>query len=314
MQVHKDIDQLPRFRNAVITIGTFDGVHTGHQQIIKQMREEAQKISGETVIITFDPHPRKIVHSESSLKLLTTLEERIELLERIGVDHLVVTPFTKEFSELSAEEYIKEFLVQRFHPKTIIIGYDHRFGKGRLGDYKLLEQLAPNFDFTVREIPEKVLNEVAVSSTRIRQSLLEGDPETANDLLGYEFFFAGKVVTGDKLGRELGYPTANIQINSADKIIPGNGIYAVTLTIQNHSMQLFKGMMSIGTRPTVNGKDRRVEVNIFNFDEEIYGTNLKVYLRCFIRKEEKFEGLDALRKAIDQDKVDVLRIFEQNHS
>ncbi|PWT99528.1 MAG: riboflavin biosynthesis protein RibF [Bacteroidetes bacterium] len=312
MQVHKDIDHLPKFRNAVITIGTFDGVHTGHQQIIRQMREEAQKISGETVIITFDPHPRKIVNSGSSLKLLTTLEERIELLERFGVDHLIVTPFTKEFSELSAEEYLQEFLVSRFHPKTIIIGYDHRFGKGRAGDYKLLEKLAPKFGYTVREIPEKVLDEVAVSSTRIRQALMEGDAETANDLLGYEFFFAGKVVQGDKLGRELGYPTANIQVNSPEKIIPGNGIYAVTLTIQNRAMQLFKGMMSIGTRPTVNGKDLRVEVNIFNFDEEIYGVELRVNIISYIRKEEKFDGLETLKKAIAHDKIEVLKIFEEN--
>ena len=311
MQIHKNLDQLPEFRNAVVTIGTFDGVHAGHRQIIDELLREARAINGETVIITFHPHPRKIVSSTIlGIRLINTLEEKIELLEQLGIDHLVIVPFTDAFANQQAEDYVEHFLVKRFHPHTIIIGYDHRFGRERKGDYRLLELLAPRFHYQLKEIPKHILDEIAISSTRIREALLEGRVETADKLLGYEFFFSGTVVDGDKLGRKLGYPTANIQVPDEEKIIPGNGIYAVYATIPQHKNgQRLKGMMSIGFRPTVDGKKRVIEVNLFNFNQDIYGLTLRIYVKKYLREEIKFDSLEALVKQIDQDKIDSLKIL-----
>src|SRR5688572_19548970 len=228
MKVHYDIDNLPQFQHAVITIGTFDGVHMGHRQIINKLKEEANAIGGETVIITFHPHPRKVVSSTIlGVRLINTLDEKIGLLKELGIDHLVVIPFTDAFAHQEAESYVQHFLVNKFQPHTIIIGYDHRFGKERKGDYLLLEKLAPVFHYNLKEIPKHVLDEISVSSTRIREALLQGRIEIADKLLGYEFFFSGTVIHGDKLGRKLGYPTANLKMTDDEKIIPHNGIYAV---------------------------------------------------------------------------------------
>jgi len=311
MQIHKNLDQLPAFRNAVVTIGTFDGVHAGHRQIIDELLHEARAINGETVIITFHPHPRKIVSSTIlGIRLINTLEEKIELLEQLGIDHLVIVPFTDAFANQQAEDYVEHFLVKRFHPHTIIIGYDHRFGRERKGDYRLLELLAPRFHYQLKEIPKHILDEIAISSTRIREALLEGRVETADKLLGYEFFFSGTVVNGDKLGRKLGYPTANIQVPDEEKIIPGNGIYAVYASIPQHKNgQRLKGMMSIGFRPTVDGKKRVIEVNLFDFNQDIYGLTLRIYVKKYLREEIKFDSLEALVKQIDQDKIDSLKIL-----
>lgn len=311
MQIHKNLDQLPEFRNAVVTIGTFDGVHAGHRQIIDELLHEARAINGETVIITFHPHPRKIVSSTIlGIRLINTLEEKIELLEQLGIDHLVIVPFTDAFANQQAEDYVEHFLVKRFHPHTIIIGYDHRFGRERKGDYRLLELLAPRFHYQLKEIPKHILDEIAISSTRIREALLEGRVETADKLLGYEFFFSGTVVDGDKLGRKLGYPTANIQVPDEEKIIPGNGIYAVYAAIPQHkNVQRLKGMMSIGFRPTVDGKKRVIEVNLFDFNQDIYGLTLRIYVKKYLREEIKFDSLEALVKQIDQDKIDSLKIL-----
>jgi len=312
MQVHRDINNLPLFKNAVITIGTFDGVHTGHLQIIKQLKEEAKKIDGESVIITFDPHPRMVISSgKSEIKLLDTLPEKIELLEKEGIDHLVVVPFTKQFSEETAEEYIKEFLTAKFHPHTIIIGYDHHFGNGRKGNYKLLEAFADECNFVVKEIPEHVLNQVTISSTKIREALLHCDIDTANKYLGYDYFFEGTVIDGNKLGRTLGYPTANLILNDKNKLVPGNGIYTVQLEISNPESYIFRGMMSIGVRPTIGNSDRTIEVNIFDFDEDIYGQTVRVYVKKYLREEKKFDGLDELKDAIANDKIETLKYFSE---
>lgn len=283
----------------MITIGTFDGVHTGHRQIIAQLKEEASRINGETVIITFYPHPRKIVGKGDPVQLLSTQEEKIELLTAYGIDHLIVIPFTREFAEQPAEEYIAGFLVDKIHPHTIIIGYDHRFGKNRAGDYLMLEKYAPVFGYTVKEIPGKVLHEIAVSSTRIRTALLSGATDTANELLGYDYFFEGIVVDGNKLGRTLGYPTANIDIPNSEKLVPCNGIYAVEVTVNNESL---KGMMSIGIRPTIGESPRVIEVNIFDFDRDIYGERIRVYVCYYLRPEEKFNGLEELKAQLAKDK------------
>ena len=309
MKVHYDIQHLPLFQQAVITIGTFDGVHMGHRQIIDKLKNQAEAIGGESVIITFHPHPRKVVSSTIlGIRLINTLEEKIELLTRQQIDHLVVVPFTDAFANQQAEDYVKSFLVEKFRPHTIIIGYDHRFGKDREGDYKLLEKLALEFNYRLQEIPKHVLDEIAISSTRIREALLLGNIETADKLLGYEFFFSGVVVHGDKLGRKLGYPTANLRILDEEKIIPGDGIFAVYASLPGSSERL-KGMMSIGFRPTVDGKKRVIEVNLFDFDEEIYDLTLRVYVKKYLRKEKKFDTLEELVKQIDQDKIESLKIL-----
>ena len=316
MHVHHNIDRLPSFRNAIITIGTFDGVHMGHRQILDELREEAHRIGGETVIVTFHPHPRKVI-SGPGIRLINTMEEKIELLEKLGVDHLVIVPFTEAFSNQSAEDYIANFLVEKFRPHTIIIGYDHRFGKERKGNYILLEEKAPVFKYRLKEIPKHVLDEIAISSTKIREALLDGNIDIADKLLGYDFFFEGEVVHGDKLGRTLGYPTANLDIKDEEKIIPCNGIYAVYVQMADSAAfprdtapgAYMKGMMSIGIRPTVGGTKRVIEINIFDFNKEIYGSRLRIYIKKYLRPEIKFDSLEELVKQIDRDKIDSLKIL-----
>ncbi len=312
MQVHQQTDHLPVFRNAVVTIGTFDGVHKGHQLIIDQMKSEALAIGGETVIITFHPHPRKIIGSRSGkLFLLTTMAERTLLLEEAGIDHLVVIPFTEAFAELDPAVYIKDFLVKYFHPHTIIIGYDHRFGKDRRGDYHLMDELAPQYQYIVKEIDEKVLNEVTVSSTRIREALSKGDIKTANDFLGYPYFFEGEVIHGDKRGRTIGYPTANLRLTNADKLTPANGVYAVQVSFTDHKGQYMhkQGMMNIGFRPTVDGLHHSIEVHLFDFNEDIYGKFIQVSVIQRIRDEQKFEGIEFLKAQLEKDRKDALEIL-----
>jgi riboflavin kinase/FMN adenylyltransferase len=327
MQVHRIINNLPKFKNAVVTIGTFDGVHLGHQQIIRQLKQEAANVDGETVIITFHPHPRSVVRSDKPVYLLNTLDEKLSLLAGFGIDHVIVVPFNKDFSEQTPEEYVTNFLFEKCSPHTLIIGYDHRFGKNRGGDYKLLEQFGKQLGFVVKEIPEQIINEVTVSSTRIREALLANDIKTANSYLGYNYFFQGMVVDGNKLGRTLGYPTANIIIHDEDKLVPANGIYVAEAEIVNGKQvtvnseqiisspltanrSLLKGMMSIGVRPTVDGKNRTIELNIFDFERDIYGRILKVFICAYLRSEEKFKSLDALVKQIDKDKEDSLSYFK----
>ncbi|HXO74849.1 MAG TPA: bifunctional riboflavin kinase/FAD synthetase, partial [Puia sp.] len=308
MRIYNNTDQLPSFRQAVITIGTFDGVHTGHARILEQLRQEAARIDGETVIVTFYPHPRKIVKGGSEeIRLINTLDEKIQLLSWLKIDNLVIVPFTEAFSQLTAEEYIKDFLLAKFHPHTVIIGYDHRFGKGRLGDYHLLEQYSASEGFQLQEIPVHLLDEISVSSTRIREAIQRTDIAAANQLLGYPFFFSGIVVKGDQLGRTLGYPTANLQLSNTEKLTPGDGIYAVEAVLLTEGQTLFeaprlKGMMSIGIRPTVGGKLRTIEVNLFDFNEDIYGRELRVFVKKYLRPEVKFDGLPALIEQLGKDK------------
>jgi riboflavin kinase/FMN adenylyltransferase len=307
MKVYRSVDTIPAFERAVVTIGTFDGVHTGHRLILDQLKQEARRINGETVIITFHPHPRKVVATgQPAIWLINTIEEKIELLDKNGIDHLVIVPFTDAFSQQTPEAYIEQFLVERFHPHTVIIGYDHRFGKDRQGDYKLLEAYSARFGFELKEIPAHLINNNTVSSTRIREALLKGDVDTANELLGYHYFFEGKVVDGNKLGRELGYPTANLAVEREEKLVPGLGIYAVYVEVDGRKM---KGMMSIGVRPTIGGTNRVIEVNIFDFEEEIYGKVMRVWVVRWLRPEVKFEGLEALKEQLGRDKVEALRVL-----
>jgi riboflavin kinase / FMN adenylyltransferase len=291
---------LPSFMNAVVTIGTFDGVHLGHQKIIQQVLAESNACGGESVLITFNPHPRKIVQPEKSLMQLTTMDERIELLKQQGINNMVIVPFTKEFSQQTALQYIHHFLVEKFHPFKIIIGYDHKFGNNREGDFRLLEQYAKEFNYSVKEIDEELIQDAIISSTKIREALLEGNVKLAKTYLGYDYFFKGVVIEGNKLGRTIGYPTANLQMENPDKLVPGNGVYAVTCQLEGET-RIHNGMMNIGTRPTVDGLNLMIEVNIFDFDEEIYGRHLKVWLRHYLRSEVKFSGIDALKEQLHKD-------------
>jgi len=306
MQVHQDIAHLPAFTNAVITIGTFDGVHEGHQTIIKALKEEASRVGGESALITFQPHPRKIVQPAKPLQLINTLDEKIELLGKSGIDHLVIVPFTTAFAEQTAEEYIHDFLIKNFHPATIIIGYDHRFGKGRTGDYRLMEEKAGEYNYALLEIPKHVLDEIDVSSTQIRKAILDSDVETANRLLGYPFFFEGLVIKGDQLGRKLGYPTANLQQLDLDKIHLGHGVYAVYVDVEGERKS---GMLSIGNRPTLTRSDERIEVNIFDFDRDIYGKIIRVTVISYLRSQEKYASLDALIEQLHKDKANSLAVL-----
>lgn len=294
---------MPMFRNAVITIGTFDGVHEGHRKIIAALKQEAHSIGGESVIITFHPHPRKIVQHDASLQLINTLEEKIDLLSLQGIDHLVVVPFTTEFSEQSAESYIEHFLVNRFHPKVVIIGYDHHFGKDRRGNFNLLQEQASHWNYHLIEIPRHVIEEIGISSTKIRKAILQSDTETANLLLGYDFFFEGLVVTGDALGRKLGYPTANLEYTDSEKIHPGHGVYAVYVDVKGERK---KGMLSIGNRPTLQKSGEKVEVNIFDFNKDIYGETIRVTIRKFLRPQEKYASLEELTAQLARDEENSL--------
>lgn len=301
MQVHRDLKHLPEFRNAIITIGTFDGVHAGHRFIIQQLEQAAAECDGETVIVTFDPHPREVLAPRpNNIRLLTTLPEKIALLEKAGIDHLVVVPFTKAFSELSAREYLEDFLVARFKPHTIIIGYDHRFGHNREGGLELLEAEQQQYGFRLVEIPQQVVNDLTVSSTKIRKSLQEGEVLLANQLLEYPYFLSGTVVHGDKMGRQLGYPTANLHLKDERKLIPAEGIYAVWVDVPGHDAPQ-PAVMSIGFRPTFNGTDLRLEVHLFDFNEDLYGKELTVYFVEYIRANQKFDDIKDLIVQMDRD-------------
>ncbi len=293
-------------------MGAFDGVHRGHQQIIARLQFLAQKVQGESVIITFHPHPRKVISSvPGEIKQLTSLNERIQLLEKAGIDHLVVVNFDYHFSNLTAEQYVEDFLVARFHPHTVIIGYDHRFGNKRNGNLELLKKYGTQLNFEVEEINEQIVNGEIVSSTHIRNYLLERDIQKANSLLGYPYFFEGFIVRGNQIGRTIGFPTANLHINDEEKLIPANGVYAVKVTGACLSHQIYNGMMNIGVRPTVDGQKKVIEVNIFHFDADIYENNITVFVYDYIRGEVKFEGLEGLKAQLNEDKITAANLLKQ---
>jgi len=302
MKIYEDVNKMPPFKNAVLTIGTFDGVHKGHQKIIEQLKEEAAKIDGETVIITFYPHPRQIIKPDFHLEFLNDFEEKVSLLQAAGVDNLVTINFNEAFADMTAEDYIENFLFNTFHPKKIVIGYDHKFGKGRTGDFRLMEKKGKEKGIEVKEISAQLLDQVTISSTKIRKALCEGNLQMANNLLGYTYSLTGTVVEGNKLGRTIGFPTANIELNNAEKLIPLNGVYAVQVIVNQLT---YNGMMNIGFRPTVDSKKRTIEVNIFDFNEDIYHNKITVRLLDYIRPEIKFNGVEALKEQLFMDKIAV---------
>ncbi len=300
MKVYQGIDEFTPLTHAVSTIGTFDGVHAGHQTIISRLCEMATHEKGESVVLTFFPHPRMVLQpDDNNLKLLTTMSERIELLKKSGVGHLIIQPFDKDFSRQSAVEFVRDILVNKIGTKTLVIGYDHHFGRNREGSYKDLEEMSPIYGFRLEEIPKHVINELAVSSTKIRNALLTGDILTANNLLGHDFTLNGKVVDGDKIGRTLGFPTANISIAEQYKLIPSTGIYAVHVKVGD---EMLKGMLYIGYRPVVQGKRLSIEVNIFDFNRNIYNENITVFLKAKVRDDIHLSSLEELKKKMTEDK------------
>ncbi len=311
MKVFRTLDNLPSFKNAVVTIGSYDGVHLGHQSIFSRIQQLAQEVEGESIAITFHPHPRQVVYpKDKTLKLITTIEEKIALMESCGFDNLVIVPFTIEFSQQSPDEYI-ERLFETFNPSYIVIGYDHRFGLNRQGDINYLRWHSRTKDFKVIEIEKKELDEVAVSSTKIRTALSEGKIKKATQLLGHSFFLSGKVVHGQKIGKSIGYPTANLKILDEYKLLPLDGIYAVYVHIDG---ERFGGMLYIGNRPTLEAhNEKTIEVNIFDFNQTLYGKIIQLEFLEFIRGDQKFEGLENLKAQLADDKVKSLAILQKKN-
>lgn len=283
---------------SVVTIGTFDGVHIGHKAILKRLIATAKKENLESVLLTFYPHPRNIVQSAGNLKLINTIEEKQKLLQKAGLDSLVIHPFTKEFSRLSAEEYVEKILVNQLNAKKIIIGYDHRFGKNRTADIEDLKAFGKEMGFEVEEISAQEQNEVAVSSTKIRQALEDGNIKTANTYLGYPYFMTGTVQKGKEIGRQLNYPTANLHIDESVKLIPKIGVYITQTQIDG---QKYYGITSIGTNPTVGGETKTIETHVLDFEGDLYDKTLVLEFIEFVRDEEKFDSLESLKEAIEAD-------------
>ena len=312
MRIYEGLEEFKKVKYPVVSSGTFDGVHIGHQKIINQLNEIALNNKGETVLITFWPHPREVLYpDEHTLKLLTTFEEKAEILAQKGIDHLIKIKFTKAFSELSSEEFIQDILIDKIGTKILVIGYDHRFGKNREGSFDHLKSNGHRYGFKVEEIPRQDIDHVGISSTKIRKALTNGNVITANKYLGRLYHLKGTVVNGNKLGRKLGYPTANINIDNDKKLIPADGVYAVKV---RYSTKLFDGMMSIGVRPTVGGTQRTIEVNIFDFDKTIYNENLSIFFVEKFREEMKFDNLDELKKQLDRDWKTARDILSQHNS
>jgi riboflavin kinase / FMN adenylyltransferase len=309
VKIHRDLTDFYA-QNPVLTVGTFDGVHLGHRKIISRLRDLATQINGESVIFTFDPHPRKIVApDETNLRLLTTLDEKIGLFAKAGIDHLIIYPFTPEFAQLTYEEFVEQILVGQIHTKSLVVGYDHKFGKGRQGGFEFLKNCADRLGFQIEKLDVLLMNESNISSTKIREAIQVGDFDTANAYLGYPFVLHGTVVEGQKLGRQIQFPTANIEASDPDKIIPGYGVYAVQAKVLN---QTYLGMLNIGSRPTVNNNadHRSIEVYLLDFDSDIYGEHLELTFFRKLREEQKFGSLDELKGQLLKDKSETIAYFE----
>ncbi|MFZ4862825.1 bifunctional riboflavin kinase/FAD synthetase [Sphingobacterium sp. Mn56C] len=319
MKIYRSLEEFKPLDNAIVTIGTFDGVHIGHQKILKQLIACAKDCNGESVLLTFFPHPRLIINpDDESLRLINDIEEKTHQLALSGLDHLIITPFTRDFSNQNPEEYIRNVLVNNLGTKVIIIGYDHHFGKDRKGSIKDLKQMGPIFDFQVEEIPKQDIEHIAVSSTRIREALIKGDIDTANKSLGYPFELTGTVEKGDQIGREIGFPTANLHVHEGHKLIPAYGIYAVEVEIypavphikagtylDPKPETVAYGQCYIGTRPTVDGMHRKIEVNLLDFEGDLYDRTLRIKFLKFIRHDERFETLEELQAQIIRDEQDI---------
>ncbi len=308
MKIYQGLEEFKKLDVAVVTSGTFDGVHYGHQKILQRLHEIAHNNGGESVLLTYWPHPRLVLYPDQELYLLSSIEEKSELLSQHKVDHLIIIPFTEEFSNLSSEEFIIDILVNKIGTKKLVIGYDHRFGKNRSGSFEELKKDGPIYGFEVEEIPKQMIENNAVSSTKIRRALSEGRIEIADEYLGRPYTIHGKVIEGDKIGRTIDFPTANIDVIFKHKLIPAEGIFAVRVIIDG---KYHRGMLNIGYRPTFGGTQKRMEVNIFDFNEDIYDKEIIIEFYSKIRSEIKFQNVGALKAQLMQDKEDALKILDQ---
>ncbi len=300
MKIYQCIRDFEAVAHPIVTIGTFDGVHLGHQAIFSKMKEEAKKTGGETIVITFFPHPRLVLYQDSvNLKFINTREKKIERLEKVGINHLIIIPFTKEFAQNSSEQFVTDYVVKYVHPAKVIIGYDHHFGKNREGNIQLLERLKQKLGYEVEEVPPFYVDGTPVSSTRIRDLLHDGNVKEANRMLGYEYAITGKVVRGQRIGHKIGFPTANLEIPNEYKLITANGVYVCRVLLGN---RILKGMGNIGVRPTIDHGDLTIEVHIFDFDEDIYDEKITIQFVDRLRDEEKFADLEALKAQLAKDK------------
>ncbi len=307
MRIYEGINNFKRLGYAVVTSGTYDGVHKGHQKILQRMIEVAKGEGGETVLISFWPHPRMVLNNDPGfLKLINTMEEKQELLRNIGINHLILIPFTREFAQTSSTDFIKNILVDAIGTRKLIIGYNHRFGKNREGNFNNLVRDSSKYGFEVEEIPKHEIDHLGISSTIIRKSLIEGDIPTANRYLGHSFTVNGLVIHGDKLGKTIGFPTANLQIEEAYKLVPGDGVYAVKVIVRGKE---FNGMLNIGKRPTVDGSNRKIEVHIIGFNDDIYAEKISIAFKKKIRDEKKFKTLDHLKIQLKKDKETILNVL-----
>lgn len=308
MKIHHQSLSFPRPNQTVVTTGTFDGVHLGHKTIIDRLIESARQINGESVVVTFDPHPRQVLYpNDQSLKLLQSIEEKASRLEALGVDHLLVLKFDKAFSELSSDTFIRNILVDAVGTRKLVVGYDHHFGKNREGSFESLRKQGLIHGFTVEEIPAHDIDQVSVSSTAIRKALMLGDIKTANSYLGYAYSFSGEVVQGNQMGRQLGFPTANLRISHPLKLIPAIGVYAVTVVIQNRT---YFGMLNIGYRPTLTDDLLLTcEVHVLDFSEDIYGESIQVRFMDRLRDEKRFAGKDELIQQLQEDRFQVAQML-----
>lgn len=306
MKTFTSISDFSSTKKSIVTIGTFDGVHIGHKKILEKVIQNAVAQDCESVVLSFFPHPRMVLQADSDIKLLNTVEEKILLLEKAGIDNIIIHPFSQEFSRLTAEEFVKTILIDRLNIQKIIIGHDHRFGRNRTADIDDLIQFGEKYNFEVEQISAQEINEIAISSTKIRNAIIDGNVSLAKNYLGYNYFFSGTVVQGKQLGRTIGFPTANIEIEENYKLIPKIGVYIVKSFFKNQ--EIF-GMMNIGNRPTVNGENQTIEVNFFNFDENIYNQKLTITILDRIRDEQKFASLDDLKFQLNQDKTTSLKFI-----
>ncbi len=303
MKITHSFSNFSTNKKTIITIGTFDGVHLGHQKVIKQLLNSSRKKDEVSLLLTFFPHPRMVLQKNSSLKLINTIEEKSDLLKELGLDELIIHPFNQEFSRLSAFEFVRNVLVNQLNISKLIIGYDHHFGKNREGNFEQLQEYGELFGFEVEKISAQNLNDISISSTKIRKALDEGNINKANNYLGYNFMLLGEIVKGKNLGKKIGFPTANINIKEEYKLIPKTGVYIVKSVIEG---VLYYGMMNIGNRPTINGKHQTIEVNFFDLDADLYGKIIKVELLKFLRDEQKFDSLDSLKLQLQLDKTNSL--------
>lgn len=306
METIQGISQFKSSKPTIITIGTFDGVHIGHSKILERLINNAKNLDLQSAVLTFFPHPRMVLQKDADIKLLNTLEEKKQILEEIGLDYLIVHPFTTAFSRLSALEFVRDILVNQLKVKKIIIGYDHRFGRNRNANINDLIGYGNTFDFEVEQIPVQEIDEVSVSSTKIRKALLEGTIDVANSYLGYEFMLSGTIKKGKGLGKGIGFPTANLAIQEAYKLIPDNGVYVIKSSFDNKAVY---GMMNIGFNPTVAGTEKSIEIHFFDFNQDLYGKEVQVRLLKKIRDEHKFESIDHLREQLEKDKITSLRLI-----